>query len=106
MALVSSLKEIRSQGWRNTSHYLASDCMDVYVATSMREKWEFEDVSRVVSKVFSDPRLAKLKLRYFDPTQSFLDNRVDKGLVEALMLKRAECTVYLVQETDTFGKEL
>jgi len=104
-ALVSSIKEIRSQGWRNTSHYLASDCMDIYVATSMREKWEFEDVSRVVKKVFADPKLAKLKLRYFDPTQSFLDNRVDKGLVEALMLKRAECTVYLVQETDTFGKD-
>lgn len=104
-SLVSDLKRIRSEGWRNTSHYLASDCMDVYVATSMREKWEFEDVSRVVNNVFADPRLAKLKLRYFDPTQSFLDNRVDKGLVEALMLKRAECTVYLVQETDTFGKD-
>jgi hypothetical protein len=103
--LVSTLKETRAQGWRNTSHYLASDCMDVYVATSMRERWEFEDVSRVVNKVFADPKLAKLKLRYFDPTQSFLDNRVDKGLVEALMLKRAECTVYLVQETDTFGKD-
>jgi hypothetical protein len=104
-ALATSLRDVRRRGWRNTSHYLASDCMDVYVATSMRERWEFEDVHKVVNSVFSDARLAKLKLRYFDPTQSFLDNRVDKGLVEALMLKRSECTVYLVQETDTFGKD-
>jgi hypothetical protein len=103
--LGTSISQIRHDGWLNTSHYLASDCMDVYVATSMREKWEFQDVHNVVRKAFADPKLAKLKLRYFDPTQSFLDNRVDKGLVEALMLKRSECTVYLVQETDTFGKD-
>jgi hypothetical protein len=103
--LGASIGQTRQHGWLNTSHYLASDCMDVYVATSMRERWEFEDVNNVVRKVFADPKVAKLKLRYFDPTQSFLDNRVDKGLVEALMLKRSECTVYLVQETDTFGKD-
>ncbi len=96
---------VRLSGWKNTSHYLASDCMDVYVATSMRERWEFEEIRNVVKEIFSEPRLAKLKLRYFDPTQSYLDNRVDKGLVEALMLKRSDCTVYLIQETDTFGKD-
>jgi hypothetical protein len=99
------IRDVRRQGWRNTSHYLASDCMDVYVATSMRERWEFEDIHNVVNTIFADHRLANLKLRYFDPTQSFLDNRVDKGLVEALMLKRSSCTVYLIQETDTFGKD-
>ncbi len=99
------ISEVRHHGWRNTSHYLASDCMDVYVATSMRERWEFEDVHKVVKNIFAEAKLAKLKLRYFDPTQSFLDNRVDKGLVEALMLKRSGCTVYLIQETDTFGKD-
>lgn len=103
--LQKNMKEIRIQGWLNTSHYLASDCMDVYVATSMREKWEFEDVHNVVGTIFSDRLVSPLKLRYFDPTQSYLDNRVDKGLVEALMLKRAVCTVYMVQETDTFGKD-
>jgi hypothetical protein len=30
---------------------------------------------------------------------------VDKGLVESLMLKRAKCTVYSVQDTDTLGKD-
>jgi len=89
----------------NTSHYLALDYMDVYVATSMREQWEFEDVHTTSKSIFAQPILRSLKLRYFDPTQSFLENRVDKGLVEALMLKRARCTIYMAQETDTFGKD-
>src|ERR1022692_1131906 len=31
--------------------------------------------------------------------------QINKGLVEALMLKRARCTVYMVQESDTMGKD-
>jgi hypothetical protein len=104
-SLTESVKEARMKGRLNTSHYLASDIMDVYVATSMREKWEFEDVHNVVEEVIGHSVLKPLKLRYFDPTQSYLDNRVDKGLVEALMLKRAVCTLYMIQETDTFGKD-
>src|SRR6202035_3394250 len=50
-------------------------------------------------------QVRKLKLRYFDPTQSQCSYRIDKGLVEALMLKRARCTVYMVQESDTMGKD-
>lgn len=41
--LQEKLKQTRQNGWLNTTHYLALDFMDVYVATSMREKWEFED---------------------------------------------------------------
>ena len=103
--LQENIRESRRRGGLNTSHYLALDYMDVYVATSMRERWEFEDVHTTASEIFSSKVLEKLKLRYFDPTQSFLDNRVDKGLVEALMLKRAHCTIYMAQETDTFGKD-
>jgi hypothetical protein len=99
------IRESRRRGHLNTSHYLALDHMDVYVATSMRERWEFEDVHTTASEIFSHPSLRDLSLRYFDPTQSFLENRVDKGLVEALMLKRARCTIYMAQETDTFGKD-
>ncbi len=51
------------------------------------------------------PQLSGLKLRHFDPTQAFTKDRVDKGLVESLMLKRAKCTVYSVQDTDTLGKD-
>jgi hypothetical protein len=104
-ALGVEKKYTRMRGLRNTDVYLTWDFMDVYVATSMRNKWEFEDVSNFVSTLFSDERLRKLKLRYFNPTQSDCVSRIDKGLVEALMLKRAACTVYLVQESDTLGKD-
>jgi hypothetical protein len=103
--LQGEIRESRRRGCLNTAHYLALDYLDVYVATSMRERWEFEDVHTTAAKIFSDSCLEKLNLRFFDPTQSFLENRVDKGLVEALMLKRARCTIYMAQETDTFGKD-
>jgi hypothetical protein len=71
----------------------------------MRKRWEFEDLYDFVTGVMSQEVLKPLKLRYFDPTQSFTGNRINKGLVEALMLRRAECTVYSVQDTDTLGKD-
>ncbi|HET9963504.1 MAG TPA: hypothetical protein VFQ34_14275, partial [Nitrospiraceae bacterium] len=51
------------------------------------------------------PELADLKLRYFDPTQSYCEDRIEKGLVESLMLRRARCTVYCAQTTETLGKD-
>ncbi|MGA8145082.1 MAG: hypothetical protein WB987_14440, partial [Candidatus Acidiferrales bacterium] len=104
-SLGDSIAAAKTKGRRNTDVYLTWDYMDVYVATSMRKQWEFEDVSDFVKNLFSDARLEKLNLRYFDPTQSDCASRIDKGLVEALMLKRASCTVYLVQESDTLGKD-
>jgi len=92
-------------GKQNHEAYLASDHMDVYVATSMRERHEYQTVNRVVSEVFKDQKLADLKLRWFDPTQAFCEERIDKGLAEGLMLKRATCTLYLAQENDTLGKD-
>jgi hypothetical protein len=90
---------------RNHEAYLASDHMDVYVATSMREKHEYFFVHAFTQKIFADPRLERLKLRWFDPTQAYCHDRIDKGLSEALMLKRAQCTLYFAQETDTLGKD-
>jgi hypothetical protein len=104
-ALGETIEQTKAKGLRNTDVYLTWDFMDVYVATSMRKQWEFEDVSEFVTALFSNSKLSLLKLRYFDPTQSNCTSRIDKGLVEALMLKRASCTVYLVQEADTFGKD-
>jgi hypothetical protein len=96
----------RSKGERNTDAYLSWDYMDVYVATSMRERWEYEATYDFLEQVFKrDSQLRRLKLRYFDPTQSYMTNRIDKGLVEALMLRRAACTLYLAQETDTLVKD-
>lgn len=92
-------------GEKNQEVYLASDHLDIYVATSMRESHEFIFVNRLTKKIFSNDKLKPLNLRWFDPTQAYTPNRLDKGLSEALMLKRAMCTLYLVQETDTFGKD-
>lgn len=97
--------EIVKRGEINHNAYLASDHLDVYVATSMRERHEYVYVNRIIKKIFQHDILAPLKLRVFDPTQAYCKNRVDKGLSEALMLRRAVCTVYLAQESDTFGKD-
>lgn len=90
---------------RNSEVYLTWDYLDVYVATSMRNKWEFEDTFDFVQEVFSNELLLPLKVRYFDPTQCMCRNARDKGLLEGLMLNRAACTIYMVQESDTFGKD-
>lgn len=79
--------------------------MDVYVATSMRDKSDFWNVSRFVNEVFGKPEIVELKLRYFDPTQAYCRHRIDKGLSEALMLKRARCAIYMAGESDTLGKD-
>ena len=90
---------------RNQDVYLTWDHMDVYFATSMRKAWEFADLYDFINQVVKSSHLEDLKLRYFDPTQCYTRSRIDKGLVESLMLKRAKCTVYSVQDTDTLGKD-
>lgn len=97
--------QIVEQGKRNQEAYLVADHMDVYVATSMREKHEFLLVSKLCDKIFASSILSDLNLRYFDPTQAYCDDRIDKGLSESLMLKRARCTIYMAQEADTLGKD-
>lgn len=89
----------------NSAAYLAASHIDVYVATSMRESWEFEAMGRVVKEIFGSPSLQPFKLTKFDPTLSYYESRYDKGLVEGLMLNRAKATIYMVQETDTLGKD-
>jgi hypothetical protein len=102
---VDRLAGVRAQAVRNQDVYLTWDHMDVYFATSMRKRWEYEDLYDFVQGLMGREELTGLNLRYFDPTQSFTDNRVNKGLVESLMLKRAQGTVYSVQDTDTLGKD-
>jgi hypothetical protein len=99
------MERYRQLGQKNHDAYLVSDHMDVYVATSMRERFEFLTVNSFVEKLFQHGSLKDLKLRYFDPTQAYCEDRIDKGLVEGLMIKRARCTIYHVQESDTFGKD-
>ena len=104
-ALWTRREQIVSHAIRNQEAYLASDHLDVYIATSMRAKHEFVSIGRLVASIFEHGVLKDLKLRYFDPTQAYCSNRIDKGLSEALMLKRAACTIYLAQESDTLGKD-
>jgi hypothetical protein len=92
-------------GQRNSAAYLAASHIDVYVATSMREPWEYEAMARVADDIFGNPRVKGLNVTMFDPTLSYYESRYDKGLVEGLMLNRASVTIYMVQETDTLGKD-
>ena len=97
--------EVVEKGRRNHDGYLVSDHLDVYIATSMRERHEFLSVYRATRAIFAHAALKKLNLRWFDPTQAYCLDRIDKGLAEGLMLKRAKCTIYFAQESDTFGKD-
>ena len=98
-------KELIERGRRNHEAYLTSDHLDVYVATSMRERHEYLLVGEFARAIFESDPLRRMGIRWFDPTQAYCLDRIDKGLAEALMLKRARCTLYLAQETDTLGKD-
>lgn len=102
---IERMGETQASGLRNLARYLAADMMDVYVATSMRSDADFASANAFVRRLFDHELVHPLKLRYFNPTQSWIEDRVAKGLVEALMLKRADATVYLAQKTDSFGKD-
>ena len=99
------IAETQERGQQNLAAYLTEAYMDVYIATSMRERADFISVNTFVETVFHDAQIAPLHLRYFNPTLSWIADRVAKGLVEALMLKRARLTIYMAQKGDTFGKD-
>lgn len=99
------MAETQATAQQNLAHYLSADYLDLYVATSMRSDADFVSVNRFVTALFKHDAVMHLKLRYFNPTQSWIDDRVAKGLVEALMLKRASLTIYMAQKEDTFGKD-
>jgi len=105
LELKRSREETVKDGIFNQKAYLCSDHLDVYVATSMRKRHEYLLVNRIGKKIFDDESLREMKLRWFDPTQAYCPERIDKGLAEALMLKRAKCTIYLAQESETLGKD-
>lgn len=103
--LYEEIKKTRGKGEHNTNAYLIWDYIDIYIATSMRKNCEFEETYEIINQIFNNPNLKRLKIRYFDPTQSHCALNRDKGLIEGLMLKRAKCTIYMIQESDTFGKD-
>ncbi|WP_437283766.1 hypothetical protein WME90_35245 [Sorangium sp. So ce375] len=102
---IARISETQAIAERNLSHYLSADYLDVYVATSMRSDADFISVNRFAKALFGHSRVKALNLRYFNPTQSWIDDRIAKGLVEALMLRRADVTIYMAQKADSFGKD-
>jgi hypothetical protein len=103
--LFYKIQETHNKGKNNAEKYLVWDYLDVYVATSMRNRCEFEETYESIKNIFNKAIVKEMKLRVFDPTQSHCSFFRDKGLIEGLMLKRANCTIYMVQETDTMGKD-
>jgi hypothetical protein len=92
-------------GIANTVAYLAANSIDIYVATSMRQRWEFEATAALIDDVMGRIEREIPGLTHFDPTLSFTRDRIDKGLIEGLMLHRASVTIYMAQELDTLGKD-
>ena len=85
--------------------FLLSTELDVYVATSMRKRNDFREMNRDTARIFSQPNLRTLRIRYFDPTISAADGHEDKGLIECLMVKCAKALIYFAGESDSFGKD-
>lgn len=99
------LKAARARGIANTVAYLAANHIDVYVATSKRQRWEYEATKDFIDRVVPLVAAEMRGLVHFDPTLAFSRDRIDKGLIEGLMLRRALVTIYMTQDVDTLGKD-
>jgi hypothetical protein len=96
----------RSKALQNTEYYLSIvNELDVYVATSMRNRQDFREMSRNCTTIFNEEKLKPFRLRYFDPTNSAAESHEDKGLIECLMVKCAKALIYFAGEKESFGKD-
>lgn len=103
---IKKIEKLKEIGRTNQLHYLRNiEMIDVYVATSMRDDEEYIEMAKFVDRVFHEPKVASLNLRYFDPTLCYCDSRLDKGIIECLLVRTAKVTVYCAQDGDTFGKD-
>lgn len=103
---ILKIEGLKKTGARNQEHYLRNiEMIDVYVATSMRDDKEYAEMADFVVSVFGDEDVKQLKLRYFDPTLCYCESRIDKGIVECLLVRTAKITIYCAQDGDTFGKD-
>jgi hypothetical protein len=90
----------------NTEKFLSMvGDLDVYVATSMRNRADFRSMADFCEEIFQDNRLDELNVRYFDPTMSAATHHEDKGLVECLMVKCTKALVLHAGTRDSFGKD-
>jgi len=103
---IKKVEELKNIGIRNQEQYLRNiESIDVYVATSMRDDKEYIEMANFVNDTFKNDYVNKLNLRYFDPTLCYCDSRIDKGIIECLLVRNAKVTIYCAQEGDTFGKD-
>jgi len=104
--IAAKFHKARQAALQNSNYFLSMvNDLDVYVATSMRLRDDFRKMSDFCERIFRDPALAKLHLRYFDPTVSAAEGHEDKGLIECLMVKCAKVLVYFAGTKDSFGKD-
>lgn len=95
----------RKNALENTRIYLSScNDLDVYVATSMRNRQDFRDMAATCERIFRSPALGKYNLRYFDPTLSAAKYHEDKGIIECLVVKTAKVLLYFSQHKESLGK--
>lgn len=99
------IENVRKLGRKNTYAYLSTSEIDLYFATSMRKALDFVSNARFVEEVIGMLKNKGFNLLYFDPTQSYLDDRIQKGLIESIMIKRCKIVVFNAQEQETFGKD-
>lgn len=96
----------REAALQNTRYYLSMvNDLDIYVATSMRDREDFRKMADFCDQVFKATALDQLKLRYFDPTLSAAEGHEDKGLIECLMVKCAKVLVYSAGKKESYGKD-
>jgi hypothetical protein len=105
-AIVQRYGQARKAALQNTKLFLSMvDELDVYVATSMRTREDFREVSGFCDEIFADQRLEDLNVRYFDPTLSAAQGHEDKGLIECLMVKSAKVLIYFAGSQESYGKD-
>jgi hypothetical protein len=91
----------------NTELYLSMvEDLDVYVATSMRNREQFRQMATFCDSIFGHPSITHYNLRYFDPTLAAARGHEDKGLIECLMVKCAKVLIYMVGLGDSYGKDV
>ncbi|MBD3249455.1 hypothetical protein GF336_05400 [Candidatus Woesearchaeota archaeon] len=90
---------------KNTDLFLSCcNDLDVYVATSMRRRKDFEYIGELCEGIFRHDKLKKYDIRYFDPTLSVAKHHEDKGIIECLMVKTSKLLIYLSQYKESLGK--
>jgi hypothetical protein len=105
-AIAGTFASARQSALKNTQLYLSmANDLDVYVATSMRNRQQFRDMAKTCDQIFEHPAVRHLHLRYFEPTLSAAAGHEDKGLIECLMVKCSKTLIYMAGDKDSYGKD-